>query len=274
MLNRNWPSYMNPCHSVVFLKCNHDRNMTSSHSFLVIEHSNVEWWSFNYQHQTSSDHLCDQHSWQRHCGRDLCPFLQGGTAWRVAESDGECESSIKRAVNATVFSKHRFVMGTEDEGFCGLRAVGGSKKIVFVDFGAFVASETVCDILWSLKGNRNIYIWIPNVMQCASVSFLTIISRCLLFSLLVLYIFLSLSWIKFVQSKCISNCRSVRFIVIVVLESLPYRSVYIACWKDSHTWNCGYENEPALLCIAYHLSHVFCRNWITGNPIDETTSRP
>ena len=36
-------------------------------------------------------------------------------------------------------------MGTEDEGFCGLRAVGGSKKIIFVDFGAFVASETVCD---------------------------------------------------------------------------------------------------------------------------------
>jgi hypothetical protein len=25
----------------------------------------------------------------------------------------------------------------EDEGFCGLRAVGGSKKIVFVDFGAW-----------------------------------------------------------------------------------------------------------------------------------------
>ena len=24
----------------------------------------------------------------------------------------------------------------EDEGFCGLRAVGGSKRIVFVDFGA------------------------------------------------------------------------------------------------------------------------------------------
>lgn len=116
----------------LFLTCNHDRIMTSPHSFLVIEHSNVEWWSFNYQHQASADHLRDQHSRQRDCGRDLLPFLQGRTKgsrqWRecvqhrpnliskTCKEAGQSrfwlrESSINRAVKATLSSSDRSVMG-------------------------------------------------------------------------------------------------------------------------------------------------------------------